>query len=164
MGTALRIHAFFALSGNAVNDFFAVVGDVEFVFGGNGVVFRPNGPAVHPARPNGPAVPSRITQPRPFLRTGVELPAHSASRRLLLTVSPARWAGLGELLARWAGRNLSECVEKTQITNAGLKELAGLTNLQMLHVGGTMVTEAGLIELRKALPECKTSQRTRFAE
>ena len=35
----------------------------------------------------------------------------------------------------------------TSIRDAGLKELAGLTSLQSLHIAGTMVTDAGLKEL-----------------
>ena len=33
------------------------------------------------------------------------------------------------------------------MTDAGLKELAGLKNLQTLDLGGTQVTDAGLKEL-----------------
>jgi internalin A len=35
----------------------------------------------------------------------------------------------------------------TQITDAGLKELAGLNNLQWLDLTGTRITDAGLKEL-----------------
>ena len=35
----------------------------------------------------------------------------------------------------------------TQVTDAGLKELAGLTELQLLDLEGTQVTDAGLKEL-----------------
>jgi internalin A len=35
----------------------------------------------------------------------------------------------------------------TQITDAGLKELAALKNLQTLNLNGTQITDAGLKEL-----------------
>jgi hypothetical protein len=41
----------------------------------------------------------------------------------------------------------------TRVTDAGLKELAGLQQLRTLRVRATQVTEAGAAELRKALPE-----------
>jgi len=40
------------------------------------------------------------------------------------------------------------------VTDAGLKELISLKNLQTLLLGGTQVTDAGVVELRKALPKC----------
>jgi hypothetical protein len=43
-------------------------------------------------------------------------------------------------------------LQSTQVTDAGLKELAGLKSLQLLKLSGTQVTDAGLQELRKALP------------
>jgi len=42
-----------------------------------------------------------------------------------------------------------------RITDAGLKELAPLTNLTELNLFGTKVTDAGVRELQKALPRCK---------
>ena len=41
------------------------------------------------------------------------------------------------------------------MTDAGLKELAGLDGLVDLNLSFTLVTEAGAAELRKALPHCK---------
>jgi hypothetical protein len=41
------------------------------------------------------------------------------------------------------------------VTDAGLKVLAGLKGLQTLHVNDTKVTDAGVRELQKALPNCK---------
>ena len=44
----------------------------------------------------------------------------------------------------------------TKVTDAGLKELAGLKSLQTLRLSGTAgVTDAGVAELQKALPKCK---------
>ena len=40
----------------------------------------------------------------------------------------------------------------TQVTDAGLKELAGLKQLQTLDLSSTQVTDAGERQLRKALP------------
>jgi hypothetical protein len=41
----------------------------------------------------------------------------------------------------------------TQVTNAGLKHLAGLKQLQTLDLGGTKVTDKGKADLKKALPK-----------
>jgi internalin A len=41
----------------------------------------------------------------------------------------------------------------TKVTDAGLKELAGLKSLQSLVLVGTKVTPTGVAELRKALPK-----------
>jgi hypothetical protein len=43
----------------------------------------------------------------------------------------------------------------TQISDAGLKELAALQQLQTLWLSGTQVTTNGVAELQKALPKCK---------
>jgi hypothetical protein len=43
----------------------------------------------------------------------------------------------------------------TQITDAGLKEVAKLKNLDTLDLRLTKVTKAGVAELQKALPKCK---------
>ena len=45
-------------------------------------------------------------------------------------------------------------LSRTQVTDAGLKHLAGLTNLQSLHLHNTQVTDAGVAKLRTALPAC----------
>ena len=42
----------------------------------------------------------------------------------------------------------------TKITDAGLKEVAKLQKLKSLYVGNTQITEAGVAELKKALPNC----------
>jgi hypothetical protein len=41
------------------------------------------------------------------------------------------------------------------VTDAGLKELAGLKSLQALDLTFTKVTDAGLKELRQSLPHCR---------
>jgi hypothetical protein len=48
-----------------------------------------------------------------------------------------------------------EIAGNTQVTCAGLKELAGLKSLQTLDLAGTKVMDAGVAELRKALPDLK---------
>jgi internalin A len=49
-------------------------------------------------------------------------------------------------------------LDDTEVTDAGLKELYNLRNLEELSLKGTHVTKAGLSELRKALPECNVSR------
>ena len=41
------------------------------------------------------------------------------------------------------------------MTDAGMKELAGLKKLATLLVQDTQVTEAGAAELHKSLPKCE---------
>jgi len=41
------------------------------------------------------------------------------------------------------------------VTDAGLKELAGLTSLERLDLVGTDVTDAGIEKLKRALPHCR---------
>jgi len=41
------------------------------------------------------------------------------------------------------------------VTDAGLKDLAPLQGLKTLLLGDTKVTDAGVAELQKALPDCK---------
>ena len=43
----------------------------------------------------------------------------------------------------------------TEVTDAGLKELAGLKQLQSLDLIRTQVTDEGVRQLRKALPDLK---------
>ena len=42
-----------------------------------------------------------------------------------------------------------------KITDAGLKEVAKLQNLERLLLTGTQITDAGVAELKKALPNCR---------
>ena len=44
-------------------------------------------------------------------------------------------------------------LESTQITDAGLAHLKGLTGLRQLNLEGTKITDAGLADLKKALPK-----------
>ena len=44
------------------------------------------------------------------------------------------------------------------MTDAGLKELAAIKSLPHLYLRGTKVTDQGVAELRKALPECKITR------
>jgi len=46
-------------------------------------------------------------------------------------------------------------LDGTQITDAGLQQLAGLTNLTRLFVRGTQITDAGVAYIGKVLPNCK---------
>ncbi len=41
-----------------------------------------------------------------------------------------------------------------QITDAGLVHLEGLTSLRMLFLHNTQITDAGVAKLKEALPEC----------
>jgi len=43
----------------------------------------------------------------------------------------------------------------TQIADAGLVHLTGLPALKILGLTGTQVTDAGVAELQKALPNCR---------
>jgi hypothetical protein len=43
-------------------------------------------------------------------------------------------------------------LDETLITDAGLAHLSGLTKLRSLSLGGTKVTDAGVRDLRVALP------------
>ena len=61
--------------------------------------------------------------------------------------------GLKEVakLQNLEGLNLRE----TQITDESLKDVAKLQKLELLALEGTKVTKAGVAELKKALPNCK---------
>jgi hypothetical protein len=45
-------------------------------------------------------------------------------------------------------------LDKTQVTDAGLKKLTGLKALEVLELLGTSVTDAGVDKLQGALPNC----------
>ncbi len=46
-------------------------------------------------------------------------------------------------------------LHNTQVTDAGLVHLKGLTRLQTLNLYRSQVTDAGVKELRAALPNCR---------
>ena len=48
--------------------------------------------------------------------------------------------------------------ETSPIDRLGLVHLKGLTRLETLTLGGTKITEAGVADLKKALPNCKISK------
>jgi hypothetical protein len=43
----------------------------------------------------------------------------------------------------------------TAVTDGGLQHLKGLTDLQVLYLDYTAVTDAGVADLQKAIPNCK---------
>ncbi|MFP6613293.1 MAG: hypothetical protein VB835_13365, partial [Pirellulales bacterium] len=43
---------------------------------------------------------------------------------------------------------------RTNITDAGLANLKGLSSLEVLYLYGTQVTDAGVEKLKQALPKC----------
>ena len=45
-------------------------------------------------------------------------------------------------------------LEDTKITDAGLKDIAKLQNLTVLSLGNTKITDDDVAELRKAMPNC----------
>ena len=48
--------------------------------------------------------------------------------------------------------------ETSQIDRLGLVHLKGLTNLQTLSLNCPKITDVGVAELQKALPNCKISR------
>jgi internalin A len=67
-------------------------------------------------------------------------------------------AGLKELAALKQLQTLY--LRGRSVTDAGLKEMAALKQLQTLCLYNTEVTDAGVAELRKALPSCQISRIT----
>ena len=45
----------------------------------------------------------------------------------------------------------------TDITDAGLEHLKGLTNMKKLVLINTRITDAGVAELQQSLPKCRVS-------
>ena len=43
----------------------------------------------------------------------------------------------------------------TQVSDAGLAGLGGLTELRVLSLCNTQITDAGIAEVQKALPNCE---------
>ena len=54
-------------------------------------------------------------------------------------------------------KDAARCLHRTEVTDAGLKELAGFEQLKSLYLGGAKVTDAGLKELQKVLPMLRIS-------
>jgi hypothetical protein len=46
-------------------------------------------------------------------------------------------------------------LDSTQVTDAGLEHLKGLTQLQTLWLGSTHVTDEGVRQLSRVLPNCR---------
>ena len=61
--------------------------------------------------------------------------------------------GLKELAGLKFLRKLN--LEFTKVTDSGLKELARLNHLRSLKLFGTLVTDEGLMKLDEALPGCQ---------
>src|SRR5260370_5763137 len=74
-----------------------------------------------------------------------KLPQPPRAFGLILTGSKVTDAGLKELAGLKSLQSLA--IGGTHVTDAGLKELAGLESLQTLDLGDTPVTDAGLKEL-----------------
>lgn len=82
-----------------------------------------------------------------------KLPAPESPFALNLVGTQVTDAGLKEL----AGLiNLTSLhLGFTQVTDEGLKELSGLKTLSWLNLNRTQVTRKGVAELQKALPKCE---------
>jgi internalin A len=95
-------------------------------------------------KPNDPALPAfhwRSFDPRVIAK----VPAPSAPFALLLRFTEVTDAGMKEI-ARFKSLQTLE-LRYTKVTDAGLKEIAGLRNLQTLDLYNTMVTDAGMKEI-----------------
>jgi hypothetical protein len=76
-------------------------------------------------------------------------------RVLYLDAARITDAGLKELAGLKGLQELA--LFDTKVTDAGLEVLAGLKNLRALWLDGPEITDAALGELRKALPGCRVS-------
>ena len=85
-----------------------------------------------------------------------KLPVPAALFGLNLYRTQVTDAGLKELAGLKSLHTLD--LRGTQVTDAGLKELAGLKSLHTLYLSGTQVTDAGVAELQKALPDCRINR------
>ena len=85
-------------------------------------------------------------------------PPRSAEEIISLSLcrGPLTDAGLRELAGL---KNLSWLdLRETRVTDAGLKELAGLKKLGRVLLQDTQVTDAGVAELQRALPNCEIAR------
>ena len=74
-------------------------------------------------------------------------------RSLSLSGTKVTDAGVKELAGL---KNLEQLrLSGTAVTDAAVKDLSGMKSLRMLDVGGSKISEAGLEALEKALPGCK---------
>ena len=67
-------------------------------------------------------------------------------------------AGLVHLKGLTELQSLSMGGVGSQITDAGLVHLKGLSSLQTLDLRFTQITDQGIADLKKALPNCKISK------
>ena len=56
------------------------------------------------------------------------------------------------------GRITSIDLRGTQVTDAGLEHLKGLTGLEYVYLNNTQITDAGVEDLKKALPQCNITK------
>jgi len=49
-------------------------------------------------------------------------------------------------------------LSRTQVTDAGLEHLTGLTNLEKLWLANTQVSDEGVKKLREALRDCEITR------
>ena len=85
-----------------------------------------------------------------------KLPAPAPAFGLSLRYTEVTDAGLKELAGLKSLQTLD--LYHTEVTDAGLKELAGLKSLQALDLGETKVTDAGVHELQQTLPGCRITR------
>jgi len=76
-------------------------------------------------------------------------------KRTLWIMRRRRFAPTGILLLGVLLLGMDSC---TQVTNAGLEHLKGMTSLTPLYLFQTKVTDAGVKKLQQALPKCKIRQ------
>ena len=69
--------------------------------------------------------------------------------------SKKRFLSDAELVHLKGLTSLKSLVLGSDITDAGLVHLKGLTGLQTLGLGSTKITDAGVADLQKALPNCR---------
>ena len=87
----------------------------------------------------------------------VRLDAKSGEATVGLHNTQITDAGLTHLKGMTSLRGLD--LHNTQITGAGLVHLKGLTSLKWLYLNDTQITDAGLTEIKAALPKCNVQIR-----
>ena len=105
-----------------------------------------------------PAVSVALELAVMVLAAGLLFAYWQLGRRQDLALANARVtdAGVKELAGVKTLQSLN--LWNTQVTDMGLKELADLKSLRFLSLKYTQVTDAGVAELRKALPNCNISR------